>query len=58
METHLTHVTHFCDACVNFEPNTTDPHNAPGICERTHGGRPSRMPGDGADCSAFDRITH
>ena len=39
-----------CGSCVNFSSN--------GVCERTHGGRCPKLPSDGADCPAFERVTH
>ena len=50
--------THVCQACVNFDPNGSGNGHVLGFCERTHGGRPTRAPGDGADCPAFEHITH
>lgn len=57
-KTGITNTTHTCDTCINFSSNGGDSQHAFGVCERTHGGRPAKLPSDGTDCPAFERVTH
>lgn len=47
-----------CDSCVSFTPNSTDPQNGPGVCERAPDENFSKRPTDGVGCERFERITH